>query len=117
MSWVPSRNARGRAGPGSGPRAFPGRVPRASVILSGWRPGVGGAGMNRSHLPEEPNSFIGRERELEEVRGLACSARVLTLCGPGGMGAFLLAVAPLSLLAADFPDGAWLVELADLPQS
>jgi predicted ATPase len=73
--------------------------------------------MNRSHLPEEPNSFIGRERELEELRGLACSARVLTLCGPGGIGKSRLALRLLALLAAGFPDGAWLVELADLPQS
>src|ERR1700677_5192368 len=115
MSWVPSRNARGRAGPGSGPRAFPGRVPRASVILSGWRPGVGGAGMNRSHLPEEPNSFIGRERELEELRGLACSARVLTLCGPGGIGKSRLALRLLALLAAGFSPGAGVGDMAALP--
>jgi predicted ATPase len=73
--------------------------------------------MNQSHLPEEPNSFIGRERELEELCGLVSSARVLTLCGPGGIGKSRLALRLLALLAADFPDGAWLVELADLPQS
>jgi len=72
--------------------------------------------MNQSHLPVEPNGFIGRERELEELRALVCSARVLTLCGPGGIGKSRLALRLLALLAADFPDGAWLVELADLPQ-
>ncbi|HLJ99566.1 MAG TPA: AAA family ATPase, partial [Streptosporangiaceae bacterium] len=73
--------------------------------------------MIQSRLPEEPNTFIGRERELDELRGLVYSARVLTLCGPGGIGKSRLAVRLLASLAAEFPDGAWLVELADLRQS
>jgi len=36
----------------------------------------------QAHLPEEPNSFIGRERELDELRRLLYSTRALTLCGP-----------------------------------
>jgi predicted ATPase len=70
----------------------------------------------QAHLPEEPNSLIGRERELDELRRLVYSARALTLCGPGGIGKTRLALRLLALIAAEFPDGAWLVELADLQQ-
>lgn len=68
------------------------------------------------HLPEEPNSFIGRGRELGELRQLVYSTRTLTLCGPGGVGKTRLALRLLALMAADFPDGVWFVELADLRQ-
>ena len=70
----------------------------------------------QAHLPEEPNSFIGRERELIELRQLLSRTRALTLCGPGGIGKTRLALRLLALAAAEFPDGAWFVELADLQQ-
>ena len=70
----------------------------------------------QAHLPEEPNSFIGRERELDELCGLVSSTRVLTLCGPGGIGKTRLALRLLASVAAGFPDGAWFVELADLQE-
>jgi predicted ATPase/tetratricopeptide (TPR) repeat protein len=44
------------------------------------------------------------------------STRALTLCGPGGIGKTRLALRVLAALAAEFPDGAWFVELADLQQ-
>jgi predicted ATPase len=70
----------------------------------------------QAHLPEEPNSFIGRERELDELRRLLYSTRALTLCGPGGIGKTRLALRLLAVVAAEFPDGAWFIELADLQQ-
>ena len=69
----------------------------------------------RAHLPEEPNTFIGRERELVELRQLLHRTRALTLCGPGGIGKTRLALRLLAT-AAEFPDGVWFVELADLRQ-
>ena len=43
--------------------------------------------------------------------------RALTLCGPGGIGKTRLALRPAGhLAAAEFPDGVWFVELADLRQ-
>ena len=51
----------------------------------------------QAHLPEEPNSFIGRERELGELRRMLRHIRALTLCGPGGIGKTRLA---LRILAA-----------------
>src|SRR5215468_3698943 len=82
----------------------------ATVILTG-------------NLPAEPNSFIGRERDLAELARLLGEVRALTLSGPGGIGKTRLAVR----LARDVLSGggaggdegpgdldeAWLVELAD----
>jgi len=70
----------------------------------------------QAHLPEEPNSFVGRERELAELRQMLRRTRALTLCGPGGIGKTRLALRFLALAAAEFPDGVWFVELADLQQ-
>jgi predicted ATPase/DNA-binding CsgD family transcriptional regulator len=65
------------------------------------------------NLPAEPNSFIGRERDLSELALLISDVRALTLCGPGGIGKTRLAVRLACDLVPEFPDGAWLVELAD----
>jgi predicted ATPase/DNA-binding CsgD family transcriptional regulator len=70
----------------------------------------------QGNLPEEPNSFIGRERELGELRQLLCETRARTLCGPGGIGKTRLALRVMAATADDFPDGVWFVELADLRQ-
>ncbi|MGO9296923.1 MAG: LuxR C-terminal-related transcriptional regulator [Streptosporangiaceae bacterium] len=65
------------------------------------------------NLPAELNSFIGRERDLAELARLVDDVRVLTLCGPGGIGKTRLALRLAAQLAPRFPDGAWLAELAD----
>jgi predicted ATPase len=70
----------------------------------------------QAHLPVEPNSFVGRERELRDLRQLVHSARALTLCGPGGIGKSRLALRLLAMMEADFPDGAWFVGLGELRQ-
>jgi predicted ATPase/DNA-binding CsgD family transcriptional regulator len=67
-----------------------------------------------SRLPTEPNSFVGREQELDELRKLVCATRMVTLTGPGGIGKTRLALRALSTLADDFADGAYYVELADV---
>jgi len=65
-------------------------------------------------LPQEPNSFVGRERELAELCKLVGETRMLTLTGPGGIGKTRLALRTLTTMAAEFPDGACYVDLADL---
>jgi non-specific serine/threonine protein kinase len=59
-------------------------------------------------------SFVGREREIAEVKVLLAGTRLLTLTGPGGAGKTRLALAVASELAEDFEDGAWWVGLASL---
>ena len=70
----------------------------------------------QARLPQEPNSFIGRERDIGELLQILPTTRALTLCGPGGIGKTRLALRVLAAAAdADaFPDGVCLVELADL---
>jgi predicted ATPase/DNA-binding CsgD family transcriptional regulator len=70
----------------------------------------------QAQLPVEPNNFIGRERELAELRPMLRRARALTLCGPGGIGKTRLALRVMAEAAEEFPDGTWFVELADLRQ-
>jgi predicted ATPase/DNA-binding NarL/FixJ family response regulator len=64
------------------------------------------------NLPAEPNSFVGRDRDLGDLRLLVSSVRALTLCGPGGIGKTRLAMRLGWQLAGEFPDGVWLAELA-----
>ena len=65
---------------------------------------------------EEFNAFVGRERELSELRQVASDARALTLCGAGGIGKTRLAIRLAAELAAGFADGIWFVDLSDLQQ-
>ena len=66
------------------------------------------------NLPAEATSFIGRRRELAELRNKLAGARLVSLVGPGGVGKSRLAIRIASDLGRGFPDGAWLVELAEL---
>jgi len=69
-----------------------------------------------TNLPQEQNSFVGRERELGQLQQLVGVTRALTLCGAGGIGKTRLALQVLAAVADDFPDGVWFVELGDLRQ-
>jgi len=60
------------------------------------------------------SSFIGREKELAEVRRLLEDTRLLTLTGVGGCGKTRLALAAAEELMETFEDGVWLVDLAPL---
>ena len=64
------------------------------------------------NLRERLSSFIGRDAELEQVFGSVRASRLVTLTGPGGTGKTRLAVEAAAVLRAEYPDGAWLVELA-----
>ncbi len=66
------------------------------------------------NLPAEATTFIGRRRELAELRKRLTAARFVTLVGPGGVGKTRLGIRIAADLGHGFPDGAWLVELADL---
>lgn len=64
----------------------------------------------RTNLPVPLTDLVGRQDAVDEVRALLGASRLVTLTGPGGVGKTRLALAAATGL--DFPDGAWLVELA-----
>lgn len=66
------------------------------------------------NLPIPLSSFIGRRRELAEVRQLLRTERLITLTGAGGSGKTRLALRAAEDARGSFEDGAWLVELAAL---
>ncbi len=68
----------------------------------------------RHNLPAQLTSFVGRQKELLELRGVLASSRVLSLTGAGGVGKTRLALRLARDLLNDFSDGVWLVDLAPL---
>lgn len=64
-----------------------------------------------NNLPEQPTSFVGRERELDEVIGLIRDSRLVTSIGVGGSGKTRVALRAIAELIAEFPGGVWFVEL------
>ncbi|MFG1686699.1 LuxR C-terminal-related transcriptional regulator [Nonomuraea sp. NPDC049269] len=68
----------------------------------------------RHNLPAEPNRFVGRERDVDDLCGLLGETRVVTLCGVGGIGKTRLALRVATRLVPSYPGGVWLVELARL---
>ena len=93
--------------------------------MRGWRPVIGGCsgrarpGMADNpgllhNLPAQVSSFIGRERELAEVRGLVAGSRLVTLTGAGGAGKTRLGLQVAAGLADGTGDGVWFADLAPL---
>ncbi|MEU0426151.1 LuxR C-terminal-related transcriptional regulator [Streptomyces canus] len=56
--------------------------------------------------------FVGRRREVAEVRRALATARLLTLTGVGGAGKTRLALEVAAASCDEFVDGAWVVDLA-----
>jgi DNA-binding SARP family transcriptional activator len=71
---------------------------------------------NKHNLPAPRTSFVGREREMLEVKRELAMTRLLTLTGAGGSGKTRLALEVARSLVGAYPDGVWLVELAGLSE-
>jgi predicted ATPase/class 3 adenylate cyclase len=83
-----------------------------------------------NNLPIQVTSFVGREKEIAEVKQLLTTTRLLTLTGSGGTGKTRLSLqvaaevfdspaassgqAPSAGSGRAFKDGVWFVELAPL---
>jgi class 3 adenylate cyclase len=65
-----------------------------------------------NNLPAQLATFIGRDRELAEVRALVEASRLVTLTGAGGCGKTRLGLQVAAELLDGSGDGVWLVELA-----
>lgn len=68
----------------------------------------------RSNLPAELSSFVGRRRQLQEIKTHLAGSRLVTLVGPGGVGKTRLALRTAADLERGVEDGMWLVELGGL---
>ena len=68
----------------------------------------------QGNLPTELTSFIGRQRQIDEIKTLLDDYRLVTLTGPGGCGKTRLELRLAAELQPNFADGAWLVDLAAL---
>ena len=65
-----------------------------------------------NNLPAQLAPFIGRDREIAEVRILVNSSRLVTLTGAGGAGKTRLGLQVVAELLDGSGDGVWLAELA-----
>jgi predicted ATPase/class 3 adenylate cyclase len=65
-----------------------------------------------NNLPQQANSFVGRERDLAQARELLAATRLLTLLGMGGMGKTRLSLQIAADVMDQYPDGVWFVDLA-----
>jgi predicted ATPase/DNA-binding CsgD family transcriptional regulator/Tfp pilus assembly protein PilF len=92
--------------------------PSDSPVAAGFRAGEetpsAARAPSRHNLPLVRTSFIGRGREMLEVKRLLAMTRLLTLTGTGGCGKTRLALEVGRDLVGAYPDGVWLVELAPL---
>jgi predicted ATPase/class 3 adenylate cyclase len=69
-----------------------------------------------NNLPVQLTSFIGRDKELVQLRGLLAAHRLVTLVGIGGCGKTRLALQASADALDAYSDGVWLVELAPLSE-
>ena len=67
-----------------------------------------------NNLPQQVTDFVGRSRELEKVKELIHSTRLMTVLAPGGTGKTRLAIQAAADLTSDFPDGVFFVSLAEV---
>ncbi len=65
-------------------------------------------------FPTQLTSFVGREEQMSEVRGILAGNRLVTLTGAGGAGKTRMAIQVGGQIRGDFRDGAWYADLAPI---
>jgi predicted ATPase/DNA-binding winged helix-turn-helix (wHTH) protein len=90
--------------------------PAAISIMPAQSPAAPEAVGERHNLPAESSSFIGRERELADIRARLAARPLVTLVGAGGVGKTRVALKLAGSLLDEFPDGVFVLELAPLTE-
>jgi len=92
---------------------------RSAFVTAATRTGRGPGTGPPSNLPAARTLFIGRERQLRQVRTtfFTDAARLVSLTGPGGAGKTRLALHAANELRDEFPDGVFVVWLAEINDS
>jgi predicted ATPase/class 3 adenylate cyclase len=67
-----------------------------------------------NNLPQQATSFMGREREIDEVKALLPGAKLVTLLGMGGLGKTRLSLEVAAQVMHQYPDGVWFLDLAPI---
>ena len=80
--------------------------------LPGDFPPVRSLDSYKHNLPVQLTNFVGRDREIEEVKELLFGHHLVTLTGAGGSGKTRLALQVAGELVDRFDEGVWLVDLA-----
>jgi len=75
-------------------------------------PALDGAESLAGNLPVQVTSFVGREDVIATIADELAETPLVTITGTGGVGKTRLALQTAERIAADYPDGAWLCELA-----
>ena len=88
----------------------------STVQVSGLHGTTSATPAARRNLPQSLTNFIGREREIAEIRRWLDEKRLLTLTGAGGCGKTRLALEVAGGMLDAYPDGVWLAELAPLAE-
>jgi non-specific serine/threonine protein kinase len=70
--------------------------------------------MSLTNFPVQLTSFIGREREIADIKRLLFTSHLFTLTGAGGSGKTRLAIQIANEVNDTFADGVWFVDLAPL---
>jgi predicted ATPase/class 3 adenylate cyclase len=70
-----------------------------------------------SNLPADVTDLVGRDAEIERLRGELAESRIVTLTGPGGSGKTRLALAVAAGVRERFPHGTWFVDLQAVQDS
>ncbi|MDQ6710307.1 MAG: adenylate/guanylate cyclase domain-containing protein, partial [Candidatus Dormibacteraeota bacterium] len=70
--------------------------------------------IRKNNVPLQLTTFLGRDKEIAELKPLIQSTRLLTLVGSGGIGKTRLAIQLATEVLESYGNGVWIVELAPI---